>query len=112
MSIGRVLRRLRARFARPRFRRVERQGKRSRLPTSLRRDTIYVVGAPEQWLVFLCPCGDHHDVALSIGMSGRWLLTTNSRHRPSIYPSVDAIGPSRRCHYWVTDGRVRWCAGS
>lgn len=112
MIPDRLLRRLRTHFARRPFRRVERLPKRSALPRPLRPDTIYIVGEPEQWLVFLCPCSHDHDIALAIGNGGAWRLAAKRRRRPTIHPSVNARGPGRRCHYWVTDGRVHWCTDS
>jgi hypothetical protein len=112
MILDGPVRRIRSRCTRRQFRRVEQFPKQSALPRLLRPDTIYVVGRPEQWLVFMCPCARAHDIALAIGKGGAWRLTATRPRRPTIYPSVNARGPGRRCHYWVTDGRVRWCADS
>lgn len=110
MKIVRLLRRLRTRLARRRFRRIERVPRRSSL-RSMDPNTIYIVGQPEQWIIFLCPCNDTHEIALTIGDAGQWRLS-GSRRRPTIHPSINARGVDRRCHYWLTGGQVRWCADS
>lgn len=110
MRIVRMLRRLRALFSRRRFRRVERVSRRSSL-RSMDPNTIYMVGQPEQWLMFTCPCSDTHEIALTIGDTGQWRLS-GSRSRPTIHPSINATDVDRRCHYWLTAGQIRWCADS
>lgn len=112
MTLKGRIRSFRSRFTRRAFRRVERLPKRSALPQPLDRGTVYVVGEPEQWLVFLCPCRRGHDIALSVGDGGPWRLTSKRWRPPSVRPSVNAEASGRRCHFWVVDGRIRWCADS
>jgi hypothetical protein len=83
--------------------------RRAELPANLNRRTAYVVGDPLQWVMFQCPCLSGHDIALSLAPTGHWRMTTK-RGRPTITPSVDAVTTDGRCHYWVRDGRVGWCA--
>jgi hypothetical protein len=84
--------------------------KRSMLPNPLPARRLYLLGDPPQWAVFNCPCGTGHDIMLRIDNTGSWRLTTSRwRQWPTVRPSVDAEGPNqRRCHYWITDGRVSW----
>jgi hypothetical protein len=88
--------------------------KRSLLPNPLPARCLYVLGDPPQWAKFNCPCGTGHDIMLRIDDAGSWRLTTSRwRRRPTVRPSVDAEGPGgRRCHYWITNGRVSWVPDS
>lgn len=102
---------LRTRLERRPVRRIERLSKRSAVPRHQRRDTLYLVGNPEQWLIFQCPCQRGHDIALTVGSNGSWTLRGH-RRKPTIHPSVNSLADDRRCHFWLTAGRVRWCADS
>jgi hypothetical protein len=84
--------------------------RRSDLPRALGRFRVYAVGHPAKWVVFACPCGRGHEIALNLANSShpRWSLHTTT-HGPTVSPSVDATWHGFRCHYWIRDGRVRWC---
>lgn len=85
--------------------------RRADLPNPLPPQQLFVLGEPPQWAVFACPCGNGHDVMVRIDESGNWqLFTTRWRRRPTLRPSVDAFDAGRRCHFWVTAGKVIWVA--
>ncbi len=79
------------------------------LPMILNPRRLYQVGDPGKWAVLECPCGRGHVVELNLAHPGRdiWRLDKDGGGRPSLCPSVDFRG-SRRCHYWLQDGRVEW----
>ncbi|MFL6061632.1 MAG: DUF6527 family protein [Marmoricola sp.] len=81
---------------------------RSDLPETLDPRRIYQLGEPGKWTVFDCPCGRGHTLELNMAHPGRarWRLIVAATG-PSLTPSVDFKG-SRRCHFWLRDGRVRW----
>lgn len=83
--------------------------RRAELPDPLRPKTMYLVGQPVQWAMFLCPCRQGHDIALALGDAGHWNVDATGR-RPTVRPSINSTMGLFRCHYWVTEGRVRWCA--
>jgi hypothetical protein len=87
--------------------------RRADLPPRLHPGRLYLVGRPAKWAVFRCPCGTGHQVDLNLMHAGnaRWSVTVDSEHRPSVRPSVD-VRAENRCHFWLTDGQVRWCADS
>lgn len=82
---------------------------RAELPRHLQRRTVYVIGTSEhpKWVVFVCPCGDHHQIDLPTapGPSGKlWKIDTAD---VTVDPSVD-VDAATRCHFWLRDGTVRW----
>jgi Family of unknown function (DUF6527) len=85
-------------------------GARADLPRRLSPRRLYLVGEPAKWAVFRCPCGTGHQIDLNLAHPGppRWSVTFDPRNRPSLQPSVD-VQAERRCHFWLTSGRVRWC---
>lgn len=106
--LARLARQVLGRFKRPEFRSVMKVRRRSELPNSLPPGTLYLVGQPVQWAMFLCPCRQGHDIALALGQTGHWHVEETGR-RPTVTPSVNSTMGRSRCHYWVTKGRVRWC---
>ena len=105
--MNRLRNRIRVPTHRRTFRATKRADKHAGLPRTLKPTTLYVVGAPSQWIIFLCPCDQGHDIALNIG-NGVWRLA-GGRRRPTIRPSINSHGIDRRCHFWITRGKVRWC---
>lgn len=82
---------------------------RNGLPERLNPRRIYQLGAPAKWAAFECPCGRGHILELNLAHPGRarWRLSADPSGAPSLSPSVDSKG-SRRCHFWLREGRVRW----
>ncbi len=56
------------------------------------------------------PCQRGHDIALTVGPGGSWTL--RHRRKPTIHPSINSHADDRRCHFWLADGRARWCSDS
>lgn len=80
------------------------------LPPVLPRRDLVVARDGEDWAVGLscpCGCGDVLELMLVAEARPRWTLVEGQRG-PSLHPSV---WRDRGCgaHFWVKDGRVRWC---
>lgn len=63
-----------------------------------------------KWALFLCPCGCHSVVTLSLQRAHwpHWNVRASAERRPSLRPSVwRDVGCLS--HFWVEDGRVYWC---
>ena len=71
---------------------------------------MYIVGDPSKWLVMECPCGTGHRLSVNLATHAqpRWTVTETGGG-VSVTPSLDVKQPSRRCHFWIREGRVRWC---
>ena len=82
--------------------------KRSELPDTLDPHTVYVIGEPPKWAVLTCPCGHGHTIDLNLANPrlARWKIDPTPP--PAVFPSIDVRDPRRRCHFWLSDGQVRW----
>jgi hypothetical protein len=61
-----------------------------------------------KWLAFDCPCGRGHRVMLNLD-SSRWPCWQVEAEAPlTLWPSVDVVVNSRRCHYVIFRGRIEW----
>jgi len=60
------------------------------------------------WAAFDCPCGRGHRLMVNLDQTRRPVWRVASRHPLSIRPSVDDVTPLRRCHFWITNGRITW----
>ncbi len=80
------------------------------LPEKLNPRLVYLIGDPAKWAVFRCPCGRGHQVSLNLAHAERahWTVDIDEQQRPTIKPSVD-VRDLRRCHFWLSQGRVSWC---
>lgn len=60
------------------------------------------------WLAFDCPCGNGHRVMLNLlpSRTPRWAIALEAPL--TLSPSVDDETDARRCHYYLTQGRVVW----
>lgn len=80
------------------------------IPARLPKKGAVVVGSLKnpKWIAFDCPCGTGHRVLISLdrGHFPHWVIANTSKL--SLYPSVDYKTPSRRCHYFVKNGRTVW----
>jgi hypothetical protein len=99
----------------PRIDRTAYYAKQSRLPVSIPRDTLAIVGSKEdpKWAVFECPCGTGHTIMLNMSSARRpfWRLAEGSLG-PSLLPSVDFCDGYTHCHLWLRDGVVRFARDS
>lgn len=69
-----------------------------------------VVGSLQRpkWLAFDCPCKTGHRIMVTLDPthSPHWVI--KKEKKLSISPSVDYRTADRRCHYYVTNGTIRW----
>ena len=84
------------------------------VPDRLPRHGAVLVGsvASPKWLAFDCACRSGHRIMLNLDSSRKpqWNLVYT---KPlSVSPSIDYIGPKRRCHYFVRNGRTYWAKDS
>jgi hypothetical protein len=91
--------------------RTVRVATREQLPPRLHPRRLYLIGDPAKWALLHCPCGYNHDIDLNLlnPARPRWTVTTGTSGRPALHPSVD-VRAGRRCHFWLRDGTVDWCA--
>lgn len=75
---------------------------------------LSIVGNPDlqKWACLNCPGGCGARIALSLNPNRRpsWSVRLDWLRRPSIHPSVHQKNDCG-CHFWVQNGRVRWCKG-
>ena len=104
-----VVRRIRAAFDRPHFRRVVTVAELHDVPEHIGPHDVYIAGAARpKWIALLCPCPRPHRVVLSLQSTHQhaWRVFME-RGFPTVVPSVDVYA-WRRCHYVIRAGRVRW----
>jgi hypothetical protein len=101
----------RRRWSTPRYITTCRYNLMSDVPELPPRRTVAIVGQPDRpkWLVFACPCGHAHRIAvnLSARRNPHWTLTTDDG-AIGVWPSIDSLIPERRCHFWLKHGTVQW----
>jgi hypothetical protein len=64
--------------------------------------------ADPRWVAFDCPCGAGHQIMLNLDRRRSPSWTVTNTRRLTIMPSVDSRRPAQRCHYFVSEGKVRW----
>ena len=71
---------------------------------------VVLVGAPASaaWAVFDCPCREMHRLMVNLDPARLPFWTIEARKPLSIYPSIDNVAPTRRCHFTIQDGKARW----
>lgn len=81
------------------------------IPDRLPPRGVVLVGPPDRpkWAAFDCPCGVGHRILLNTDPARRpaWRVTLDGRH-VTLAPSVDFVGATKRCHYFVRHGRIQW----
>ncbi|MFN3509676.1 MAG: DUF6527 family protein [Allorhizobium sp.] len=70
-------------------------------------------GGVEKWACFRCPggCGEKIQLSLSRTRRPRWSVRLDWLGRPTVEPSVRQTNQCR-CHFWIWQGQVQWCADS
>lgn len=70
-------------------------------------------GARSKWACLRCPggCGERIQLSLHPTRRPRWSVRLDWLRRPTVEPSVRQTNACR-CHFWIRDGRVEWCADS
>lgn len=80
------------------------------VPAVIPHQTAVLVGAASrpQWLAFDCACGTGHRIMLNLEQTRKPSWKLMSRRPLTVKPSIDYHGPDRRCHYYITKGRIQW----
>ena len=80
------------------------------IPERLPAKGAVLVGGPEEprWIAFACPCDADHSIMLNLDPSRAPYWIVRKLKPLTITPSVDYLTPSRRCHFWVREGRIVW----
>ena len=80
------------------------------VPEKLPRNGAVLVGTTQRpkWLVFDCPCRRGHRIMLTLDAAHRPHWKVTDFDNLSLWPSVDYVTDSQRCHYILKDGRVLW----
>ena len=82
------------------------------IPHCLPRKGVIVVGSPEcaTWLAFECPCRTGHRLMVNLDKHRYPFWSIDSLRPLSVWPSIDSMSSSGRCHFVVRNGRIRWIA--
>jgi hypothetical protein len=80
------------------------------IPGRLPSHGAVIVGSLQRpkWLAFDCPCRSGHRIMVTLDRKHRPHWRVENAKKLSVYPSVDYRGTDRRCHYFVTNGKIRW----
>lgn len=82
------------------------------LPPKLpKRDLVLARDEDEDWCIGMrCPCGCGMTIELLVVPEAkpRWDVSIDAQQRPSLTPSV-WLHHGCRSHFWLRNGRVRWC---
>jgi len=82
------------------------------IPAQVPRNGFVLVGTKQnpKWLVFDCPCRTGHRIMISLDRNHRphWSIHTGKKNKLTVSPSVDSRTASRRCHYFIRNGRTDW----
>jgi Family of unknown function (DUF6527) len=80
------------------------------IPRRLPPKGAVIVGSLQRpkWLAFDCPCKTGHRIMVTLDPTHRPHWVVRETKKLTIYPSVDYRTPERRCHYYVSNGKIRW----
>jgi hypothetical protein len=80
------------------------------VPHRLPRKGVVLVGPPDSptWAAFDCPCAQGHRLMVNLDQRRRPAWRVESLSPLSIRPSLDDITPTRRCHFFISRGRITW----
>lgn len=72
----------------------------------------FLIGDRESpnWVVMECPCRTGHVLMLNLAKSRYPCWQVTDTESLTIYPSVDSTSNARRCHFVVSNGKIRWAA--
>lgn len=92
------------------FRLVGRVDAADEVPDRLPRKGIILVGPADEptWAAFDCPCGRGHRLMVNLDRTRRPAWRLESVYPLSLRPSIDNITPQRRCHFFVSGGKITW----
>lgn len=84
-------------------------------PDDLSAGVLVIVkdGDRTKWACFRCPggCGEKLQLSLNPSRRPRWLTSLDWLLRPTVTPSINQLNDCR-CHFWIKNGMVEWCADS
>jgi hypothetical protein len=60
------------------------------------------------WIAFNCPCGTSHQIMVNLDNSRMPVWDLTSERPLTLRPSIDDVTPSRRCHFFVREGKIEW----
>lgn len=77
-----------------------------RLPTR----GVALVGSADKptWIAFDCPCERGHRLMVSLDQTRRPAWRITSTKPLTVRPSVDDITAERRCHFFISSGKIKW----
>jgi hypothetical protein len=80
------------------------------IPEHLPAGGAVVVGTLERpkWLAFDCPCKAGHRIMVTLDRANWPHWSIKNGKKLTVSPSVDYHTPERRCHYFITDGKIIW----
>ena len=80
------------------------------IPQKLPSHGAVIVGSLQRpkWLAFDCPCRTGHRIMVTLDPSHRPHWTIKKTKKLSVSPSVDYLAAERRCHYYVSNGKIEW----
>lgn len=80
------------------------------IPERIPRRGAVIVGTPEKptWIAFDCPCSERHRVMLNTDVRRRPTWSVKTTKALTLAPSVDETRGTKRCHYVIRNGNVRW----
>jgi hypothetical protein len=82
------------------------------VPEHLPRKGVIFVGKPSEPSWIDCPCDEGHRVMLNLNTrrNPSWLL---KQVKPiTLLPSIDQERGDKRCHYFITRGRIQWVSNN
>ncbi len=93
-----------------RWRLVGAVGEADDIPQHLPRNGVVLIGAQAnlKWLAFDCPCRAGHRIMLSLDRTRTPYWSFSQTEHLSIVPSIDFRSGDKRCHYFITNGRIVW----
>lgn len=80
------------------------------VPDRLPYKGVALVGSTEQptWVAFDCPCRESHRLMVNLDKTRLPAWRIESLSPLSIRPSIDDITPERRCHFFISNGKITW----
>lgn len=80
------------------------------IPEKLPPRCAVVVGSTQypKWIAFDCPCKTGHRIMLSLDRRNKPSWTAPESKPLTLKPSVDSHLKGKRCHYFISHGKVEW----
>ena len=94
----------------PKWRVVSRVAAGDEIPDLIPERGVVLVGtrAKPTWAAFDCPCQRGHRIMINLDPSRHPAWRIEAGKPLSIRPSIDDITAKRRCHFFVTRGKIVW----